>query len=213
MVPINLRMGQSTVLRFPEKPKKVILGNSNYYSVEFIDNDVALQPQGTIPTNLFVYGIKNVYGFLIRTGENGIYDDLVHVRWKDGSSQYPNTAVVKLMAIHEVSRPNINFNVGKRLAVNVSRVQRYERKEFYILDILLQNTSQSDLALSDFQLEAVRQKLRLSPQEFVLKDRIVRPAQTTTARLFLNVTNRKDFSINIKLKDGSYSQVIAGKFL
>ena len=27
MLPVSLRMGQSTVLRFSEKPKKVVLGN------------------------------------------------------------------------------------------------------------------------------------------------------------------------------------------
>ena len=36
---IFLRMGKASVLRFPEKPKKVVIGNQNYYSIEFIEND------------------------------------------------------------------------------------------------------------------------------------------------------------------------------
>ncbi|MEK6774183.1 MAG: hypothetical protein AABY64_09595 [Bdellovibrionota bacterium] len=69
MLPVNLRMGQSTILRFFEKPRKVVLGNSNYYSVEFIDNDLAIQPLGAVTTNCFVYGVKNVYGFILRTNQ------------------------------------------------------------------------------------------------------------------------------------------------
>ena len=33
---IFLKLGQSTVLRFPEKPKKVVVGNKNFFNVEFI---------------------------------------------------------------------------------------------------------------------------------------------------------------------------------
>ena len=42
---IYLKMGRATVLRFTSKPKKVVIGNQNYYAVEFIDNDLTIQPQ------------------------------------------------------------------------------------------------------------------------------------------------------------------------
>ena len=57
---VNLRMGQSTVLRFTDKPKKIVIGNQNYYSVEFIENDVTIQPLGRVKTNLFIYPPQEV---------------------------------------------------------------------------------------------------------------------------------------------------------
>ena len=45
---IYLKMGRATVLRFTAKPKKVVIGNQNYFSVEFIDNDLTIQPQGKV---------------------------------------------------------------------------------------------------------------------------------------------------------------------
>ena len=54
MKKIQLRMGQSTILRFSDKPQKIVVGNQNYYSAEFIGNDVTIQPLGKFNTNLFV---------------------------------------------------------------------------------------------------------------------------------------------------------------
>lgn len=214
MVPINLRMGQSTVLRFQEKPKKVILGNSNYYSVEFIDNDVALQPQGTIPTNLFVYGMKNVYGFLLRTESGGNYDDLVQVRWKENLGEYPARAALRLSLIHETSRPNLTFPVGRLLRANIRRIQKLERKDLYIVDLALENLSKATLKLAGLEIAPTRKSVPLSPNEFVLKERILLPGQTTAARLFLSVSVKpKEFSISIRLGDTIGTQVISGKYL
>ena len=42
MESIYLKLGQSTVLRFRETPKKVVVGNQNYFSVEFIGNDITI---------------------------------------------------------------------------------------------------------------------------------------------------------------------------
>jgi len=82
MKTINLKMGQSTVLRFSDKPRKVVIGNQNYYSVEFIENDVTIQPLGAVKTNLFIYTPHHVYGFILnpRTGVS-VYDDIVNVKW------------------------------------------------------------------------------------------------------------------------------------
>ena len=77
MVSITLKMGQSTILRFKEKPKKVIIGNKNYFNIEFVDNDITLQPLGIIATNLFVYGENAIYGIKLNVVSGGDYDDLL----------------------------------------------------------------------------------------------------------------------------------------
>ena len=79
---IYLKMGRATVLRFTSKPKKVVIGNQNYYAVEFIDNDLTIQPQGRVSTNLFVYTPYRTYGFNLRVCSNCRSDDLVFVKWK-----------------------------------------------------------------------------------------------------------------------------------
>ena len=79
---INLKMGKASLLRFTEKPKKVVIGNQNYYSIEFIENDLTIQPLGNVETNLFVYTPYRTYGFILRVCQACRYDDLVYIKWK-----------------------------------------------------------------------------------------------------------------------------------
>ena len=79
---VYLKMGMATVLRFTAKPKKVVIGNQNYFTVEFIDNDLTIQPIGKAETNLFVYTPYRTYGFILRVCSSCRSDDLVFVRWK-----------------------------------------------------------------------------------------------------------------------------------
>ncbi len=89
---INLKMGRATVLRFTAKPKKVVIGNQNYYAVEFIDNDLTIQPLGKVETNLFVYTPYRTYGFILRVCSSCRSDDLVFVKWK---SNYRGPVTIK----------------------------------------------------------------------------------------------------------------------
>ena len=91
---IYLKMGRATVLRFTAKPKKVVIGNQNYYAVEFIDNDLTIQPQGKAETNLFVYTPYRTYGFILRVCSSCRSDDLVFVKWKS-NYRGPSASVKK----------------------------------------------------------------------------------------------------------------------
>ncbi len=91
---IYLKMGRATVLRFTAKPKKVVIGNQNYYSVEFIDNDLTIQPLGKVETNLFVYTPYRIYGFILRVCQSCRSDDLVFVKWKS-NYQWPKVTAKK----------------------------------------------------------------------------------------------------------------------
>ena len=92
---IYLKMGRATVLRFTSKPKKVVIGNQNYYAVEFIDNDLTIQPLGKVETNLFVYTPYRTYGFILRVCSSCRSDDLVFVKWKS-SYQWPKVTTKKV---------------------------------------------------------------------------------------------------------------------
>lgn len=76
---IHLCLGRSTVLRFREKPKKIVAGNKNYFDFAFINNDVTIQPLRAIPSNLFVYGEYHSYAFNLKFLKGCRYDDLVKV--------------------------------------------------------------------------------------------------------------------------------------
>ena len=89
---IYLKMGRATVLRFTAKPKKVVIGNQNYYAVEFIDNDLTIQPLGKVETNLFVYTPYRTYGFILRVCSSCRSDDLIFVKWK---SNYRGPVTIK----------------------------------------------------------------------------------------------------------------------
>ena len=86
MNPIYLSMGQSTVLRFEERPRKAVIGNRNYYNLEFVvgSKDITIQPLAQVSTNLFIYTKNKTYGFILRPRSHGPYDDLVNVYWKEG---------------------------------------------------------------------------------------------------------------------------------
>ena len=92
---IYLKMGRATVLRFTAKPKKVVIGNQNYYAVEFIDNDLTIQPLGKVETNLFVYTPYRTYGFILRVCSSCRADDLVFVKWKS-NYQWPKVTAKKV---------------------------------------------------------------------------------------------------------------------
>jgi hypothetical protein len=53
---IQVTPGKSTVLSFPSKPTKVILGNQGVFAIEYVENDLAVAALAAHSrSNLFVY--------------------------------------------------------------------------------------------------------------------------------------------------------------
>lgn len=82
IVPIMSSLGRVTILQFSHIPKKVILGNSNYFNTQFNGTDVSIQPLSKVNSNLFVYTTHHRYGFRIQVCQCENYDDLVKVYWE-----------------------------------------------------------------------------------------------------------------------------------
>lgn len=60
--------GQGTVLNFPTKPSKVILGKSGSFGVEYVDSDLAISPLSpTARSHLFVYLYGRRFSFNLVT--------------------------------------------------------------------------------------------------------------------------------------------------
>jgi len=76
---INIHPG-GTVISFPIKPTKVILGNKKSFDIEYIENDIAVAPLSrTAKSNLFVYLMGQRFSFSIRVNPSRA-DKLILVR-------------------------------------------------------------------------------------------------------------------------------------
>lgn len=64
---------RGTVLSFPIKPSKVILGRAGTFGIEYVENDLAISPLNTAArSNLFVYLFGRRFSFdLITSAEGG----------------------------------------------------------------------------------------------------------------------------------------------
>lgn len=77
---IKLTPGRSTILSFPMKPTKVILGNSGVFTVEYVENDIAIAAlMSPARSNMFVYLYGRRFAFdLITVNRRG--DEIVIIR-------------------------------------------------------------------------------------------------------------------------------------
>jgi len=77
---IRLTPGRTTVLNFPTKPRKVIVGDQGLFAIEYVEADLAIAPvkSGAV-TNLFVYLEGRRFSFELISTSND-YDEIVLVR-------------------------------------------------------------------------------------------------------------------------------------
>ena len=161
---VNLRMGQSTVLRFTDKPKKIVIGNQNYYSVEFIENDVTIQPLGRVKTNLFIYTSHHVYGFILNPNSSAAYDDIVNVRWQ------PQGIVLKQKKRKTpFKEKKLSLKIGlKSIDVELLKIIINESRGTHIIDFLVTNNTAKPIRSKKIDFYLTRSKKRLETQEFAL---------------------------------------------
>lgn len=202
-------MGQSTVLRFREKPKKVILGNSNYYHVEFVDNDLTIQPQGEVPTNMFVYGEYHTFGFNLKIS-SGRFDDLVNVKWK--SPKLKKRAKKKKLK-KSIKKVKKFFSLGKSITFNIEQIQQNPRLKSTIIDLTVENKTKYRLDTKKIKLSLTRSNKPLSGQSFVFLDEEVKPFKKTKLRFFITPIQKRGFSLKTSLEDDSSKFIVSRKFL
>jgi hypothetical protein len=74
-IPIS---SKGTVLSFPAKPNKVILGNTGAFGIEYVEQDLAVSPlRPGARSNLFVYIMGRRFTFDLRTSMEGGYSIVV----------------------------------------------------------------------------------------------------------------------------------------
>lgn len=208
MAPIYLKLGKSTILRFSDKPRKVVVGNQNYYGLEFIENDLAIQPLGSVATNLFVYTESRTYGFLLTPGER--YDDLVFVRWGSirGSAKTSDESPSP-----KESRPGLSLKIGKLLKITVEKIKVQPSLGLHLVDCVLENTGKDELQLSKLTLQTLRQGKALEKQDMVLEKDKLKPNEKSKARLVLKFDQKADFTLEGKFGNDVGKIIVSHKFL
>jgi hypothetical protein len=77
---IAVAPGRTTVLSFPSRPTKVILGNRGMFAVEYVENDLAIAAlSSSAHSNLFVYLEGRRFAFSLSTN-GGMADEIILVR-------------------------------------------------------------------------------------------------------------------------------------
>jgi hypothetical protein len=77
---IAVEPGRTTILSFPTKPLKVILGNRGLFGVEYVGNDVAISAlSAKAKSNLFIYLDERRFAFDLVTVTSG-GDEIILVR-------------------------------------------------------------------------------------------------------------------------------------
>jgi hypothetical protein len=206
MTPIYLKMGKSTVLRFVEKPKKVVIGNQNFYGLEFIENDVAIQPMGSVATNLFVYTQTHTYGFLLIPGER--YDDLVFIRWR-----YPEIRQDSRPQVQKVQLPNLSFKLGDDMKVTLAKIQGPSALDLHLIDFTIENVSKRELMTRDLVLIASRSGQVIAGQKVVVEKESLKPSENTTARIVLKLETTEPIQIDGRFGSVNGKVVIGRKYL
>jgi len=210
---VRLRMGKATVLRFPEKPKKVVIGNQNYHSVEFIDNDVTIQPLGDVSTNLFIYTLYHTYGFLLSVCHSCAYDDLVYVKWK--SKVAPRRRAPrkeKKTTSVGFQRIGLKFSLGDNLEVLVVKTMNDSSRGLRFVDMTIKNTSDQPISISGLSLFATRASKPLKGQGFVIERDHLKKDEESKARLFLPSAEVRGFSLNGVLGENKSKVIVWRKY-
>ena len=203
MVPIHLKIGRSTVIRFREKPQKVVVGNQNYFNIEFIGKDVTLQPQAIVTSNLFIYTKNHTYGFLLKVGEQGEYDDLVKVKWK--SSRRP--LQLKKPKTKPTNNP-IHLALKDRLLLKVEKIaQTNKNQQLYFMEVLLKNISLQKMKLPAVKIFLTNSEgKRLQSQVFFL-NKSIQKGSIAKGRVLFHVKELKDLFLYLG-NENSLSRIL-----
>ncbi len=205
---VNLTMGRSTVLSFQEKPVKVVSGNSNYFNVEFVGNDLTLQPLAPVETNLFVYTEKGTkFGFLLKVGPSSIYDDILYIKWKS-----QNEILMKSLKPQKLLQPFKLF-VGKELEINVRRFVRLGEIKTYVFDFEIKNSGGQKLKTPSIDVFVCRSNHRFIGQKLVFEKEEAKKDEIIRARLLTRIEQAQDFSFIVKINGKEVKSIITKDYL
>lgn len=198
---IHLMTGRSTVLRFSSPPKKVVIGNQNYFSIEFIDSDVTLQPLANTTSNLFVYGDGFTYGFILKVGHSSDYDDLVFVR-----SKVPNLAPspqMKTAVKPEAQKKDLRFLVSSTRNSKFDlegEVFRWNQSvNSYYADLFISLKSMKPVSTDSIKILILSENQDVTTIKSVFEKDQLLPKTKGRARVFANITGKQALVVKVRI--------------
>ena len=193
MKTIHLTLGRSTILSFNDKPVKVVSGNSNYFNVEYIGNDLTIQPLANVDTNLFVYTQNKMkYGFHLKVGSNTLYDDMVYVRWKlPGFVERKTPLATSGKAKNPFKTQNLKMGV---IEIQVNNLIPLKGSRSYIVDFEVKNRGTTQVNLSELDVFVSRNNQRLKGQKLFYRKDHLPIHDSVSGRVLLPIEKNEDFS-------------------
>ena len=204
---ISLAMGRSTVLRFDEKPRSAVVGNQNYFALEYIGNDITIQPQGATTSNLFVYTEFQTYGLILRVSgrREGAYDDLVNIRWKPGYLSVTDSSKKRITLVSEVALHR-KLTLKGMVRLDFIRVIHSVAHGVMVLDFSVENLSKEPLTTQDLQI-TVAAAMKPGPgptpahldQKVAMREEILPAGALGTGRVILKVDQLESAEVTVTL--------------
>ena len=212
MKTVNLTMGRSTILSFTDKPVKVVAGNSNYFNIEYIGNDLTIQPLANVETNLFVYTeSKGKYGFHLKVGPVFNYDDIIYIRWKSPYLMDDKVSSVAKLPPQKVMRSRtIKLNGLELIAY---RFVRLRGTKSYFIEFEIKNKGVSQIPLKSLDVFASRNNERLKGQKIVFDKETLDVHGNCKGRLFLSIPENEDFSLYFLYQEKLERMIISKIYL
>ncbi len=212
MESINLSLGKSTVLRFKDKPKKIVIGNQNYFGIEFIENDIAIQPHGQIKTNMFVYSENRTYGFYLIVGNKG-HDDLVKVDWDSVNQQRPVFSYRALASSRKKEIRGIEVKFKNGLILRPDSIHSIQGMRLNALDLISLNSSKNKLDLKELKLLITRDGATLDKQVIVKEKNQIESNERVKVRVLFSSDSKRDAKVLISLPNENQSFLLKKEFL
>lgn len=198
---VYLSTGRSTVLTFKDPPKKIIVGNSNYFNIEFTGIDVTIQPLSNIESNIFIYTERHRYGVILKPSNSKTYDDLVYLKW-----QTPRKIVRKKVREYLSSQ-------RKNLKIVLTNVNFNSKNKIYLIDYSIQNLSKKTLKILPTSIWITRNKKTLPVLEKVLTKNTLTRGESTRLRLILKLREKKGFTTHLRVANKKIKLIIPRRLL
>lgn len=193
--------GRSTVIRFPSAPRKVVLGNQNYFNVEFIDSDITIQPQGVFSSNLFVYGDSYTYGFILKVNPIGDYDDLVFIRTKAP----PLPRYEEPQKPKPIVRPDLRYGIlpakGIQLQIEGIVFKWSDKIESYYGDIFITSKLKDKISINSLDIQLLAGSKNINSISPVSEDEFMPPNKKVRIRAFSKFERKDNVRLRLKLQN------------
>ena len=195
---VKLKMGKSTLLSFPTRPKKIVVGNPDFFEVEFVNTELTIRPKGIAKTNMFVYTKRRIYGLLIEVVSGEGYDDLIHVKWSPyyESLEKNRKGKKKLISISNEQVNSLRFDFKK--------VEFVEEKKILLIDFFIENISKGKLDLKNLRVRFYFKKKELKIIAFILSENTLREKERARGKIIVRPAEKEEFYLLAKFAKETY---------